>query len=166
MEEVAEAGNAAPVLTPKARRSQLRAARAGKRPTPAAATPEERQAARVELRKAKAKARTRQRAKARAKYQASEHVRTPTPPREHVAGIQKQRQGIVVSDKADKTITVRIDVQRPHRKYHKIVRTSTTFHAHDESNDAHTGDTVVIQESRPLSATKRWRLIEVVERAR
>jgi small subunit ribosomal protein S17 len=161
-----ETSEVSAVLTPKARRSQLRAARAAKRPTPVAATPEERQAARVELRKAKAKARTRQRAQARAKYKASEHERTPTPPREHVAGNQKQRQGVVVSDKADKTITVRIDVQRPHRKYHKIVRTSTTFHAHDERNDAHTGDTVVIQESRPLSATKRWRLIEVVDRAR
>ena len=155
-----------PVLTPKARRANARAKKAAKIPSAASSTPEERQAARAELRKAKAKARTRQRAKERAKYKASEHERTPTPPREHVAGIQKQRQGIVVSDKADKTITVRIDVQRPHRKYHKIVRTSTTFHAHDESNDAHTGDTVVIQESRPLSATKRWRLVQVVERAK
>ena len=76
------------------------------------------------------------------------------------------RQGVVVSDKADKTITVRIDVTRRHRTYKKIVRHSTTLHAHDERNDANAGDTVRVEESRPLSRTKRWRLIEVVERAR
>ena len=70
-----------------------------------------------------------------------------------------------MSDKAAKTITVRIDVARRHRRYQKIVRTSTTLHAHDEQGDAHIGDTVVIRECRPLSRTKRWRLIEVVERA-
>ena len=96
---------------------------------------------------------------ARAKYKAAEHERIATPAREHVAGIQKTRQGIVVSDKADKTITVRIDVARRHRKYGKIVRTSSKVHAHDESNDANIGDTVVVREARPLSATKRWRLV-------
>ncbi|HEX5194767.1 MAG TPA: 30S ribosomal protein S17 [Solirubrobacteraceae bacterium] len=90
----------------------------------------------------------------------------PTPPREHVAGTQKVRQGVVVSDKADKTITVRIDVARRHRRYQKIVRTSQTLHAHDESNDAHIGDMVTVREARPLSRTKRWRLIDVVERAK
>ncbi|WP_249021798.1 30S ribosomal protein S17 [Conexibacter sp. S30A1] len=80
--------------------------------------------------------------------------------------MQKTRQGIVVSDKAEKTITVRIDVARRHRRYQKVVRTSTTLHAHDEHNDAHVGDTVVVRESRPLSRTKRWRLVQVVERAR
>ena len=72
---------------------------------------------------------------------------------------------MVVSDKADKTITVRIDVVRRHRRYEKIVRTSNTLHAHDESNDAHIGDTVIVRECRPLSRLKRWRLVEVVERA-
>ncbi|MDQ3935860.1 MAG: 30S ribosomal protein S17 [Actinomycetota bacterium] len=76
------------------------------------------------------------------------------------------RQGVVVSSKADKTITVRIDVTRRHRTYKKIVRQSTTLHAHDERNDANEGDTVRIVESRPTSRTKRWRLVEVVERAR
>ena len=78
----------------------------------------------------------------------------------------RERQGVVVSDKPDKTITVRIDIQRPHRTYGKIVRTSSTLHAHDEQNEAHAGDTVRIVESRPLSRTKRWRLVEVLERAR
>ena len=76
------------------------------------------------------------------------------------------RQGIVVSDKADKTITVRIDTARRHRMYKKIVRTSSTLHAHDEKNEAGIGDTVRITESRPLSRTKRWRLVEILERAR
>ena len=76
------------------------------------------------------------------------------------------RQGVVVSDKANKTITVRIDVARQHRMYKKIVRTSSKLHAHDERNEAHEGDTVRVVESRPISRTKRWRLTEIVERAR
>ena len=66
----------------------------------------------------------------------------------------------MVSDKADKTITVRIDLARQHRTYGKIVRTSSTLHAHDERNEANAGDTVRVVESRPLSRTKRWRLVE------
>ncbi|HLY49074.1 MAG TPA: 30S ribosomal protein S17 [Solirubrobacteraceae bacterium] len=88
------------------------------------------------------------------------------PRREQHPGQQKTRQGIVVSDRASKTIIVRIDVARRHRSYGKVVRTSTTLHAHDEREDAHIGDTVVVRESRPLSRTKRWRLVEVVERAK
>ena len=76
------------------------------------------------------------------------------------------RQGVVVSDKADKTITVRIDVARRHQRYKKIVRSSSTVHAHDELNDAHEGDVVRVIESRPLSRTKRWTLVDVLERAR
>ncbi len=76
------------------------------------------------------------------------------------------RQGIVVSDKADKTITVRIDVTRSHRVYKKIVRSSSTLHVHDERNEAHAGDTVRVVESRPISRSKRWRLVEILERAR
>ena len=91
----------------------------------------------------------------------------PSAPRtEPVAGRQKVRQGIVVSNKADKTITVRIDVSRRHRRYQKIVRSTTTLHAHDEQNEAHEGDLVRVVETRPLSRTKRWRLTEVLERAR
>ena len=81
-------------------------------------------------------------------------------------GARKVREGVVVSDKPDKTITVRIDVARQHRVYKKVVRTSSTLHAHDERNAAHVGDTVRVVESRPLSRTKRWRLVEVLERAR
>ena len=74
-----------------------------------------------------------------------------------VEGARSVRQGIVVSDKAEKTITVRIDIARRHRRYEKIVRSSSTLHAHDENNDAHEGDVVRVIESRPLSRTKRWR---------
>jgi small subunit ribosomal protein S17 len=88
------------------------------------------------------------------------------PRREQHPGQQKTRQGIVVSDRASKTIVVRIDVARRHRSYEKVVRTSTTLHAHDEREDAHIGDIVVVRESRPLSKTKRWRLVEVLERAK
>ncbi|HKG36252.1 MAG TPA: 30S ribosomal protein S17 [Solirubrobacterales bacterium] len=76
------------------------------------------------------------------------------------------RQGVVVSDKADKTITVRIDIARRHRVYEKVVRQSRTLHAHDERNEAGAGDVVRVVETRPLSKLKRWRLLEVVEKAR
>ena len=76
------------------------------------------------------------------------------------------RLGKVVSDKADKTITVRIDIAKRHRRYRKIVRSSSTLHAHDERNDANEGDLVRVVECRPMSRTKRWRLVEILERAR
>ncbi|HEX8157555.1 MAG TPA: 30S ribosomal protein S17 [Solirubrobacteraceae bacterium] len=76
------------------------------------------------------------------------------------------RTGTVVSSKADKTITVRIDIARRHRRYEKIVRSTSKLHAHDESNDANEGDLVRVVESRPLSATKRWKLVDVLERAK
>jgi small subunit ribosomal protein S17 len=89
-----------------------------------------------------------------------------TPPKEHGPGRPKTRTGIVVSDKANKTIVVRIEDARRHRRYEKIVRSTSTLHAHDEANDAHEGDRVTVIESRPLSRTKRWRLVEVLERAK
>ena len=78
----------------------------------------------------------------------------------------KVRQGIVVSDKGEKSITVRIDIVRRHPTYEKVVRRSRTLHAHDERNEAGEGDVVRVVETRPLSKTKRWRLVEVVEKAR
>ena len=91
---------------------------------------------------------------------------TGTPPAEREPNAAKVRQGIVVSDKAEKTITVRIDFARRHPTYEKIVRRSRTLAAHDERNEAGEGDVVRIVETRPLSKSKRWRLIEVVEKAR
>lgn len=75
-------------------------------------------------------------------------------------------QGIVTSDKADKTITVKVERQVAHPIYKKYYKQSKKFMAHDENNEAHIGDTVKIRENRPLSARKRWVLIEIVERAK
>ena len=79
---------------------------------------------------------------------------------------RKLRTGIVVSDARDKTVTVEVASAARHRIYQKTVRTSTKLHAHDEENSARVGDTVRIMETRPLSKTKRWRVVEIVERAR
>lgn len=81
-------------------------------------------------------------------------------------GRRKVRTGVVVSDGMDKTILVRIDRQVRHPLYGKTVRRSSKLAAHDETNDAHVGDTVRVVETRPLSKSKRWRLVEVVERAK
>ena len=82
-----------------------------------------------------------------------------------VQGKRKTKVGRVVSDKMDKTIVVSVERLARHRLYKRVIRLSTKFKAHDEANDAHIGDTVLIEESRPLSATKRWRLVSVVARA-
>lgn len=79
---------------------------------------------------------------------------------------RKVRVGVVVSDARDKTVTVEVASSSAHPRYDKVVRTDTKFHAHDESNDAKVGDTVRIMETRPMSKQKRWRVVEVVERAR
>jgi small subunit ribosomal protein S17 len=127
-----------------------------------ASTPEERKAERLAERKRKAELRRKQRA-------AAKEGRTPgtgTPPAERESNAAKVRQGIVVSSRGDKSITVRIDIARRHRTYEKIVRSSTKLHAHDERNEAGEGDVVRVVETRPLSKTKRWRLVDVVEKAR
>jgi small subunit ribosomal protein S17 len=161
-EELAESAPQEPQTSSAAPKGK----RAAKPKPVVAMTPQQRQEQRAALRAKKALARRRGRAADRESWKAGAHERTATPAREHESGMQKTRQGVVVSDKAEKTITVRIDVARRHRRYQKVVRTSTTLHAHDEHNDAHVGDTVVVRESRPLSRTKRWRLVQVVERAR
>ena len=125
-------------------------------------TIEERAAARAARRKLKAESRRKERAAMKAEHQAG----TGTPPAERESVAAKVRQGIVVSNKGDKSITVRIDIARRHPTYEKIVRRSRTLHAHDERNEAGEGDVVRIVETRPLSKTKRWRLIDVVEKAR
>ena len=82
-----------------------------------------------------------------------------------VNGKRKTKVGRVVSDKMDKTIVVSVERLTRHRLYKRVIRLSTKFKAHDELNEARVGDTVLIEESRPLSATKRWRLLEVVAKA-
>jgi small subunit ribosomal protein S17 len=91
-------------------------------------------------------------------------VRTEKPEGER--GRRQERRGIVVSDKGDKTIVVKVDVIKSHPRYKKVVRRSVKFHAHDEQNIAGVGDTVRIVETRPLSKSKRWRLAEIVEKAK
>src|SRR6478609_4361292 len=81
-------------------------------------------------------------------------------------GRRQERRGVVISDKGEKTIVVKVDVIKSHPKYKKVVRSTVKFHAHDEANTAGVGDTVRIVETRPLSKTKRWRLTEVVEKAK
>jgi small subunit ribosomal protein S17 len=93
-----------------------------------------------------------------------EHVRVLKPVKD--MGRRKERRGVVVSAAMDKTITIRIDSAKPHPKYHKIVRRSTRLHAHDERNEAGVGDVVRIVETRPLSKLKRWRMVEIVEKAK
>jgi small subunit ribosomal protein S17 len=166
----AQAPAAEPVeqLPPKERRRKARAKHSGEvRPN---RTPEERHAERLAERKTKAVRRRvrrlQERAKAAERRAAAPAPEALAPVHAPVEGRRRVRQGIVVSDKAAKTITVRIDVARRHRRYEKIVRSSSTVHAHDENNDAHEGDVVRVIESRPLSRTKRWALVDVLERAR
>ena len=174
-EDSGEAAAAKPKATSKggpSRREKLEAKRAerqaaaGKRPS---RTPEERDAERRERRAALAKQRRAYRQKQKAKKSetqttapAADEMHAP----EHGPGRPKVRQGVVVSEKGEKTITVRIDVVKRHKRYHKILRSSVKLHAHDERNDAHEGDTVRVVECRPMSRTKRWRLVEVLERAK
>jgi small subunit ribosomal protein S17 len=85
---------------------------------------------------------------------------------EHDRGRRQERRGVVVSDAMDKTIVVKVDTIRSHPRYKKVIRRSIKFHAHDEQNSAKVGDVVRIVETRPLSATKNWRLVEIVEVAK
>jgi small subunit ribosomal protein S17 len=149
----------------EAKRAERQAAAGRRKPR----TPEERDAERRERRAAVAKQRRayRQRLKtkrgeARKAAPAAEEMQAP----EHGPGRPKVRQGVVVSDKGEKTITVAIDVVKRHQRYHKIMRSTVKLYAHDEANDAHPGDTVRVQECRPMSRSKRWRLVEVLERAK
>jgi small subunit ribosomal protein S17 len=85
---------------------------------------------------------------------------------EQTRGRRKERRGVVVSDAMDKTVVVRVDVVKPHPKYHKMLRRSIKLHAHDEAGSAKVGDVVRLVETRPLSRTKRWRVAEIVEVAK
>ena len=85
---------------------------------------------------------------------------------EESRSFRKTRTGIVTSDSREKTVTVSIEIQSPHPKYKKIVKKTRKLHVHDENFDAKIGDTVKIMETKPYSKTKRWRITEIVERAR
>ena len=85
---------------------------------------------------------------------------------DEIRNSRKVRQGVVVSDANDKTIVVQIKERKPHPVYGKMITSTKKFHAHDENNEAGVGDTVRIMETRPLSKLKRWRLVEIVEKAK
>ena len=164
---------AAPEPAPAAgqtRRERLEARRAARRPAQRGPlTPEERVAERRARRAATAKQRRAYRAKLKARRSATrteQPTAEPAHAREHGPGRPKTRQGVVVSAKPDKTIVVEIDVVQRHRRYRKILRSTVKLVAHDEANTANEGDTVRVLECRPMSRTKRWRLVEVLERAR
>jgi small subunit ribosomal protein S17 len=168
-EPAAEAAPEAPAADPDPEgdlpwkeRRRLQRSRRPNEPKPTL-SPEDRAAQRREERKLKSSQRRTERAAAKAKKDSGG---TGTPPAEREANAAKVRQGIVVSNKGDKSITVRIDIARRHPTYEKIVRRSRTLHAHDERNEAGEGDVVRVVETRPLSKTKRWRLVDVVEKAR
>jgi small subunit ribosomal protein S17 len=148
-------------LGPKARR-RLERSRASGPPGPAR-TPDERATERASKRLGSAERRRRYRTARRAK-RGEPGTGTPAAGRE--PGPKKVRRGTVVSAGGDKTITVEIAVVRRHPTYEKVVRRTSRLHAHDEANQAQEGDVVSVVESRPLSRTKRWRLLEVLEKAR
>jgi small subunit ribosomal protein S17 len=150
---------------PKERRKRARSEHTGE--TRPQRGPEERATERTAKRNRLATSRRAYRQKQGEKRAASPRAEVaPQEGKEHGPGAPRVRQGVVVSAKPDKTITVRIDIARRHRTYKKIVRSSSTLHAHDERNEANEGDTVRVIETRPLSRTKRWRLVEILERAR
>lgn len=85
---------------------------------------------------------------------------------ETIRNLRKERTGVVTSNKMDKSITISVERRRKHPMYGKFIKLTRKFHAHDENNDCNVGDTVRIMETRPLSKTKNWRLVEIIERAK
>jgi small subunit ribosomal protein S17 len=168
--EVAPEGAAPSAPGATTRRERLDARRAARRPAARGeVTPEQRDEERRARRAATAKQRRAYRAKLkerRAAERKDQPVREPDHAAEHGPGRPRERQGVVTSAKGDKTITVKIDVVQRHRRYHKILRSTQKLYAHDETNDANEGDTVRVVECRPMSRSKRWRLTEVLERAK
>jgi small subunit ribosomal protein S17 len=159
--EATEAVEDAEPLSPKERR-RLERSRAQGPPGPQR-SPEERAAERDERRRRSAEQRVRHRRRLRDRRG---EPRPGTPTAERAPGKRKVRLGTVVSSGGSKTITVRIERARRDPTYEKVVRRSSTVRAHDERNEASEGDVVRVAETRPLSRTKRWRLLEIVERAR
>ena len=96
----------------------------------------------------------------------SEPTNTPTERQSVQRNTRKTREGIVVSDKMDKTVVVTVEDRVKHALYGKVLRRTSKLKAHDEQNDCGIGDRVLIMETRPLSATKRWRVVEILERAK
>jgi small subunit ribosomal protein S17 len=96
----------------------------------------------------------------------TENTASTTEPKAPVRGYRKTRRGYVVSDKMDKTVVVEVEDRVKHPLYGKVIRRTNKLKAHDEANAAGVGDRVLLMETRPLSATKRWRVVEILERAK
>ena len=146
------------------------AAAAGEEPVPAAEEPaaEEPPAAEPKRKRKRVPRRLRPQ-KTRPRRPAPSGERKPIvrePKLEQARGRRQERRGVVVSSAMDKTIVVKVELIGSHPKYKKVIRRSVKFHAHDEQNSANVGDIVRIVETRPVSATKRWRLAEVLEAAK
>ena len=169
-ETAPEAAPAPAARAPDTRRDRLEARRAARRPAQRGqVSPEQREEERQARRAATAKQRRAYRAKLKQRRDATKSERSEPAAdlaAEHGPGRPRVRTGVVTSAKGEKTITVKIDVVRRHRRYHKIMRSTLRLYAHDETNDANEGDTVRVVECRPMSRTKRWRLTEVLERAK
>jgi small subunit ribosomal protein S17 len=116
--------------------------------------------------KRKPRSERRQRSKPQRERPETRKAITRLPKPEHVRGRRQERRGIVVSSAMEKTIVVKVETVKAHPRYKKVIRRSRKFHAHDEQNVANVGDVVLIVETRPLSATKNWRLVEVLEAAK
>lgn len=159
----AEPAEPAEVLSPTERRKRRRSQK-NRRPK-LTGTPEEKAQQRAKIRAKKAAQRRAYRLKQREAHKAA-GPREGTPATVTEPGVKKTQQGTVVSSKNDKTIVVAIEVAEAHRIYKKVVRHTRKLTAHDATNDANEGDVVRVVESRPLSRTKRWRLVEVLERAK
>ncbi len=152
-------------LSPKQKRKLERSRASG--PPGQQLSHEQRAEQRAERRSHAAEQRSRHRRRRREKRGTGGSPRgTGTPAAERAPGPRKIRQGTVVSTRSPKTITVRVEIKRRHPTYEKVVRRSSTLRAHDEAGEANEGDVVRVVESRPLSRTKRWRLLDVLERAR
>lgn len=160
----AEPAEPAEILGPKEIRRRRRSTHSGE--AGPALSSEERIQRRKDERARKAAERRRYRTGRGAVRKAARDSGEGTPKPEREPGNPKVRQGIVVSDKMDKTITVRVESARRHPAYEKVIRSSKMFHAHDERNEAGPGDTVRLVETRPMSKTKHWRLIEILEKAK
>jgi small subunit ribosomal protein S17 len=162
---------AAPSASATTRRERMDARREARRPAQRGeVTPEQRDAERQARRAATAKQRRAYRAKLKQRRAATQSARTAVVEADHAPehgpGRARERTGVVSSASGDKTITVKIDVVRRHRRYHKILRSTIKLYAHDEANTANPGDTVRVVECRPMSRLKRWRLTDVLERAK
>jgi small subunit ribosomal protein S17 len=132
--------------------------------TPPAEPPQQSQP--KQKRKPRPRAERRQRPKVRREHPAERKPIARLPKPEHERGRRQERRGVVISSAMDKTIIVKVEAIKAHRRYKKVVRRSVKFHAHDEQNTANVGDIVRIVETRPLSKSKHWRLVEIVQAAK